>query len=269
MDNSVTSPLRCQSWHDFLLFNCGHQQEWCCSYSTDHSLRAQGRDRYLKWESLLNIFGNNLLWVGARKTNKAKLSQLLLVAEGDVPRVGSRITANVHWLVERESSYCGLMGKGPLSGTENWSKCENIPICTKKNLSLLYSTVLYLCIPSIFWGDNSPCVCCPDSFLPLSKGHVLLAIFSSFIHARTLTFLYDFMLFGCHFWCTCETSSKVIRTNCKYLLENSPYQFHGPLVCPALTAHQYLPSWSLWVIPSLRWLSATSLLSRMSFELFV
>lgn len=139
----------------------------------------------------------------------------------------------------------------------------------KKNLSLLYSTVLYLCIPSIFWGDNSPCVCCPDSFLPLSKGHVLLAIFSSFIHARTLTFLYDFMLFGCHFWCTCETSSKVIRTNCKYLLENSPYQFHGPLVCPALTAHQYLPSWSLWVIPSLRWLSATSLLSRMSFELFV
>lgn len=98
---------------------------------------------------------------------------------------------------------------------------------------------------------------------------LLLVIFSSFIHARTLSFLYDFMLFGCHFWCTCETSSKVIRTNCKYLLENSPYQFHGPLVCPALTAHQYLPSWSLWVIPSLRWLSATSLLSRMSFELFV
>lgn len=33
---------------------------------------------------------------GVRNTNKAELSQLLLVAEWDVLRVGSRITANVH-----------------------------------------------------------------------------------------------------------------------------------------------------------------------------
>lgn len=124
---------------------------------------------------------------------------------------------------------CTLTGgeKAPTAGWWARDNCQaertgaNVKISqsVQKKLSLLHSTVkCFLCIPNIFWGDNNPYVCCPlVPLFPSLKAVcwdrvLLLTMFSSFLHTWLLTFLYDCTLPGSHFWCACETSSKVIGT---------------------------------------------------------
>jgi len=108
----------------------------------------------------------------------------------------------------KELSHCGLMGKRPLSGRENWSKCKNISICTKKALIVTqYYAIfpLHPKFPNIFSGDNSfyACSSLVSLYPPPKSMHqdsvVLLPIFASFAYIFLLTFPYDYTLFGFHF----------------------------------------------------------------------
>lgn len=99
------SPLMCQSLRDSLMFRCGYQQEWLHVLFILHRPQLENpRERHIPEIRIsYKHFREQppLSGGGVRKTNKTKLSQLLLVAEWVVLRVESRITANVHWLVER------------------------------------------------------------------------------------------------------------------------------------------------------------------------
>lgn len=136
--------------------------------------------------------------VGCSQSGKQNPCQCTLTGGERVPTVGW--WARDHCQAERTGANVKI----------SWS--------AQKKPSLLHSPVLcFLCIPNIFRGDNSPYVCCLLVHLFSLKATcwdrvLLLTIFSSFIHTWLLTFVYDCTPLGSHFWCTCETSSKVIGT---------------------------------------------------------
>lgn len=170
---------------------------------------------------------------GVRKTNKANIT-----AERVVLRAGSRITANVHRLVERAFP---LRADGHMTIIRqrtgaNVKILQSVP--KKAFIVTQYYTIFPLRskFPNIFARDNSFYTCSPlvHLFPPLKSTHwgsiMLLTIFTSFIYTLLLTFPYDYThCLVSIFYALVKTVGKLLAPKiCKYLLEDSLFSSSIP-----------------------------------------